>query len=148
MNKRARSAQQAEVDFGPAFKMYLDNMESWKKSYEKMLTNATGATLKGGFDPINPSYAPAMTGWQNLGGDGFKHVIEQQLELCRFFGRRWQLYLDMSTKVARCKTPAEFGQLQLDFINRMSTEYIQESAKLAQPVTEMMVSWLSGRPVH
>lgn len=148
MNNPAHPAQQFDVDFAPALRMYLDNVESWRKNCEKLFANASATTAKSGAELISPNYDQTMAGLQQAGGDAFKRFVEQQIELCRFFAKRWELYRELPEKMARCKTPVELAQIQFDFLNRMGAEYLQESAKLAQPLTEMMTTWASAHPIH
>jgi len=135
-----------DFDFGPAFKMYVESLESWKDSYEKLLQNAPLPPSSHAAAGTNPAIEQAMANWQHSGQTLFKRFIRQQIELCRFFEKRLETYVDFPEQLARCKTPAEVAQLEFSFLNRMATEYAQESAKLMEPMSEMMASWASGRP--
>jgi Phasin protein len=144
MNNQAHTAQHYDVDFAPAMRMYLETMENWKKNYERLIANAGGAMANNGSGAA-AGFDNPMANWQQASATAFKRMFDQQVELCRFFSRRWERYLDLPQKLARCKTPVEFAQLQMDFLNRMSTEYMQESAKLAQPLTQMATAWSGER---
>jgi len=145
MNKQAQTNQRADLDLGPALKLYIDGMESWKKQYENLLQTAIPAQSVSPYKPVRPSQDEAMSSWQKSGQELFKRFVEQQVELCRFFGKRWEEYLALPGQFADCKTPAEAGQMQLAFMNQMAADYAQESAKLMQPMGDLMAKWVSGR---
>lgn len=140
-----QSTQQFDIDYAPALRMYLDTLENWRKQYEVLLTNAGAAGGNSAQNLMSPNVEKTWANWQHAGEDAFKRAVDQQIELCRFFGKRLALYRDLPEKLSRCKNPADFAQLQLDFINRMSTDYMQESATLARPVTEMVTNWTAGQ---
>jgi hypothetical protein len=99
-------------------------------------------------DPYSSTFDQAMANWQKTGEEVFKRFVEQQIELCRFFGKRWELYLKLPEQFSNCKTPADAAQLQMAFLNQMATEYAKEGSRLTQPITELMSRWLSNRPTH
>ena len=144
MNDHVHKSLQFDATFAPALRMYMENFESWKKNCEQLFTQAGGsnALSAAGFN-TSAGGRPAAD-CQQLGTDAYRHFVEQQIELCRFFAKRWDLYRELPEKLANCKNPADFGQLQFDFLERMSSEYLEASAKLAQPLTEMMTNWASA----
>ncbi|HEY7646080.1 MAG TPA: phasin family protein [Hyphomicrobiales bacterium] len=146
MNSQTHAAQQFDIDVTPVFRMYQESVDAWKKNYEALLANAGASPVKSAPNFFGNGYERAMTDWQEVGGDVFKRLVEQQVELCRFLGHRWEAYLKLPDKLSHCKTPAEFAQLQQDFINQMGAEYMQESIKLAQPLAEFATSWTGRRP--
>jgi hypothetical protein len=145
MNDQATSPQRSDFDFAPALKMYMDSMEIWKENYEKFLQNANLASTFQGADSAQASHEQVVTDWQKSSEALYRRFIEQQIELFHFLGRRLELYRDMPEQLAQCKTPADFAQMEIAFLNRMATEYAQETAKLMTPMTELMTAWASGR---
>lgn len=143
MNQQQQSA--TNVDLVPALKMYLDSVESWKENYEKLIASSNLAANTR--HPISASAAFGREGekWQKAGEELFKNFVEEQVEICRFFSKRWEHYLDLPEQITKCKTPAEIGQLQLAFLTEMAVEYAQESAKLMRPMNEYIEKWVSGQ---
>ncbi|WP_088344907.1 MULTISPECIES: hypothetical protein [Rhodomicrobium] len=133
MNRQSSGGQRADLDFAPALRMYLDNIESWRKHYEK-LTQAQAAST----DPVTSAYEQTVANLQRGGQEVFKRLVEQQIELCRFMGRRWENYLELPDQLARCRSPADFGQTQLAFLNQLASEYAQETGRLLQPMNELV----------
>lgn len=144
MSTPAPNPQSFDFDYAPAMKMFMDNMEVWKQNYENLLRNAN-------LSPSNASAATfppaeqALGNWKAAGDALFRSFVEQQVELCRFFGRRWENYLDYPRRLSSCKTPAEVAELEMDFLKKMAEDYSQESARLARPMSELMSSWSTGR---
>ncbi len=141
MNGQGPGGQRFDFDFAPALKMYLESVESWKKNYEQVMQNANLTPVTRPSDMVGAAYEQAVNNWQRAGETLFKRFIEQQIELCRFFENRLKLFLDMPARFAQCKTPAEAAQLHMEFMNRLSQEYAQESAKLIQPMSQLMTQW-------
>ena len=146
MNPQSPSTQLYDFDFAPAMKMYAESFDLWKQNYEKFVQNAQLASNNSAASMATKPAEQAMSNWQAAGEVLFKRLVEQQVELCWFFGKRWALYLDYPERLARCKTPAEIAQLEMEFFKRMSTEYSAESAKLLQPMSDLMAAWAAGRP--
>lgn len=143
MDHQEQSARNA--DLAPALKMYLDSVESWKQNYEKLIQSSNLALDPRGSVSSPLGHEREAEKWRKAGEDLFKNFVEEQVEICRFFGKRWERYLDLPEQVAQCKTPAEIGQLQLAFLTRMAAEYAQESAKLMRPMNEYIAKWMSGQ---
>jgi hypothetical protein len=132
-------------DFSPALKMYMDSMESWKENYEKLLQTSNASSSVQRQDLVVPDHKQAMSAWQKGGEELFKRFVEEQIEICRFYAKRWENYLRLPEQLERSRTPAETAQLQFDFFTRMAAEYAQENAKLMQPMNEFMARWMSGQ---
>ena len=43
---------------------------------------------------------------------------EEQVELCRFFGRRWEQYLNLPSDVSRCRSVLDLAQVQSTFLTK------------------------------
>ncbi len=145
MDSQTQTAQRFDFDIAPVLKMYLDSIETWKKNYEKFAQAMPALQSSGAHDPVSPTFDQAMANWQKAGEEVFKRFIEQQIELCRFFGKRWELYLKLPEQFSSCKTPADVAQMQMTFFNQMAAEYAQEGSRLAMPMNELMSRWLTGR---
>jgi hypothetical protein len=126
-------------------KLFMDNMEILKKNYDQFLksSNIPIPTASTGL-MLGPA-EQAIGNWKSAGEALFRSFIEQQIELCRFFGKRWERYLDFPRRLSNCKTPAEVAELEMEFLKKMAEDYSQESAKLAQPVNNLMSGWAVGR---
>ncbi|NJM36110.1 MAG: hypothetical protein HC850_17065 [Rhodomicrobium sp.] len=129
-------------DFGPAFRMYMENLENWRKNYEKLAQTPVAPSASPP-DHMSESYEQAMTQWQKSGEEMFRRFVEQQVEICRFFGKRWEQYLGLPEKFANCRSPADLSQVHMAFMGQMASDYMAESGRLAQPMNELMSNWSS-----
>lgn len=145
MSNPYQSAANFDFDFAPAMKLFMDNMGVWKQNYEQLLKTSNFAVPATGSDLLARPAEQALGNWKAAGEALFKSAIEQQVELCRFFGRRWETYLDFPRRLSACKTPAEIAEVEVEFLKKMAEDYAQESAKLAKPVNDLMGAWASGR---
>lgn len=130
-------------DFAP-MNAYLDSFGIW----QKYLETAFSDTVQGRSVATQSFGSPAgkdMTAIHQAGGEVFRNLVEQQIELCRFLGKRWENYLDLPDRCARCRTPMDFAQLQFQFLNKMAADYAAESAKLAKPMNRMIASYSTAR---
>jgi hypothetical protein len=142
-------------DISPMLKMYMESLELWKKNYESIVANATdqqGVGEANGHADKPREIAPsvgggasthdaAMLDWQKSAGDLFKRFIQNQVELCHFFGNRWEQYLKLPGQLSQCRSLTEIGNLQTSFLSQFANDYMNETQKLAQPVAELMKSW-------
>ena len=140
-------------DMSPALKMYMDSMEFWKKNYENVLKNAKDIQAgpngpageaeqsTGAVGSVASTYDAALVNWQKSGEELFKRFVQNQIELCHFFGSRWEQYLKLPSELSQCRSLSELGNLQASFLSQFASDYMQESQKLAQPVAELMMSW-------
>ena len=86
-------------DFSPMLKTYMESVELWKKNYENMMKSAKdmqGALGANEAAQAKPSSAgasasdAALLNWRKSGEEVFKRFVENQIELCHFFGSRWR----------------------------------------------------------
>lgn len=145
MSTPYQSTPNFDFDFAPAMKLFMDNMEVWKQNYEQFVKTSSLGVPATGAEQLTKPAEQAMGNWKAAGEALFKSFIEQQVEICRFFGRRWETYLDYPRRLSACKTPAELAELEMEFLKRMAEDYSQESAKLAKPVNDLMAAWTAGR---
>ena len=66
----------------------------------------------------------------------FGRVVEHQVELGRFFGKRQARYLDFWSDIAHCQSAADKVKLQSAFLTEMAADYGIESRRLAQGFQE------------
>lgn len=146
-----QSQQFPAFSMAPFMKMYIDSFEAWKHNYEALAAGAkeyqVQQTVISNSGGAKPAYDAALASWQKSGEDVFKHFVQQQIELCRFFAARWENYLKLPDKLAHCHTPAEMGQVQAAFLSQFASDYMQEATKLSQPMGELMSHWTAPRHV-
>jgi len=63
--------------------------------------------------------------------------VQNQIELCDFFGRRWEQYLKLPGQLSQCRSLTELGELQSAFLAQFANDYMQETEKLAKPVADL-----------
>ncbi len=141
-----QGTQPFDFDIAPVFKMYLESVEAWKKNYETLVkTTNRQKTSRPAEAVTSAAYDAAMVNWQKNGEELFKNLVEQQVELCHFFGRRWEQYLRLPDQLAKCHSASEFSHVQTDFLSQLASDYANESSKLMQPFNALMSSWGMGR---
>ena len=138
-------------DISPMLKMYTESMELWKKNYENMMKNAKdtqGAFGANGAAQVTHSPADstsahdaALLNWQKSGEELFKRFVQNQMELCHFFGSRWEQYLKLPEQLSQCHSLTELSNLQNSFLSQFAKDYMHETEKLAHPVAELMTNW-------
>ena len=145
-------------DISPMLKMYTESMELWKKNYETMMENAKDT--QGAFGATEPTeverslagstsaHDDALLNWRRSGEELFKHFVQNQIELCHFFGGRWEQYLKLSEQLSQCRSLTEFGNLRSSFLDQFAKDYMHETEKLAHPVAELMTKWGEEKSKH
>jgi sugar phosphate isomerase/epimerase len=146
------SAQPYTFDMSPLLKMYMDSFEIWKKNYEAFIKNAKDLGAAYGSDPApaagDGAASPldaALLNWQRSGEEMFKRFAESQMEICRFFGARWEHYLKLPDQLSHCRSVTELGEVQSKFLSEFASDYMSESTKLAQPVADAMTNLAGGK---
>jgi hypothetical protein len=134
-------------DAAPVWKMYIDSMETWKRNCENLAKNGNGNGKQAAFlnVGVTPAYDNASPNPQKSGEELFKRFIEQQIELCRFFGNRWEQYIKFSEQVARCQSASELGQIRSAFLSQLATDYANEGSKVMQPFGAAFSNWITNR---
>jgi sulfite reductase alpha subunit-like flavoprotein len=144
-----------QFDISPMLKMYTESFELWKKNYETVMKTAKdpqGAFGANGAAQV--THAPAgstsaadaaLLKWQKSGEDLFKRFIQNQIELCNFFGSRWEHYLKLPEQLSQCRSLTEFGNLQSSFLSQFAKDYMHETETLAHPVAELITNWGGGK---
>jgi len=90
----------SSFDISPTLKMYMESIDLWKKNYENFLKSAPlGAEgidgKKAEAESIISAYNAAMLNSQKSGEEIFKRFVQNQMELCHFFGHRCEQYLKL-----------------------------------------------------
>ena len=78
----------------------------------------------------------AMLNWQKSGAEIFKRFVQNQMELCRFFGHRCEQYLKLPEQLLQCRSLTELGELQSAFLGKFASDYLLEAGKLGGSVPE------------
>jgi hypothetical protein len=78
----------------------------------------------------------AMLNWQKSGAEIFKRFVQNQMELCYFFGHRCEQYLKLPEQISQCRSLTELGELQSAFLSKFASDYLLEAGKLGGSVGE------------
>jgi hypothetical protein len=128
-------------DIAPMWKMYMEPIEVWRKNYASFLNGtpfrANGIGENSGAGLATSFYDGALLQWQKSGEELFKRFVQYQIELCHFFGGRWEQYLKLTEQLSQCRSLTELGELQSAFLSKFASDYTQEAGKLARPVAEL-----------
>ncbi|MGB7914355.1 MAG: hypothetical protein WCF79_03520 [Rhodomicrobium sp.] len=127
----------SKFDIAPMWKMYMEPIEAWRKNYETLLKStpfrADGMDgKKAEVESITSSKDTAMLYWRRSGEEIFKRLVQNQMELCHFFGHRWEQYLKLPEQLTQCRSLTELGNLQSSFLSQFASDYLQEAGKLAR----------------
>jgi predicted DNA-binding helix-hairpin-helix protein len=147
-------AQANPFDISPVLRMYMESIETWRKNYEnfaksaKEMQTAYGAETGQATQRVEGAASAmdaALLNWQKSSEELFKRFVENQVEICRFFGNRWEQYLKLQGQVSHCRSLTELGNVQAQFLSQFANDYMHETEKLAQPVAEMMSSMANSK---
>jgi hypothetical protein len=143
-------SQNSLFDASPALKMYMESIETWRKHFENFVrstSKAQSAFAAGGKAANQAAHAAegaasaadaALLNAHKSSEELFKRFVENQAELCRFFGARWEQYLKLTEQLSQCRSVTEFGDIQTQFMSQFANDYMHETEKLAKQVAEMM----------
>ncbi len=147
--ENARQAQpQSDFDAGPLLNMYLSSIDSWKKNYDALVPINDGRSGQTkGSGQLTSSFDDALIAWQKTGAEFFRRTVEQQIELCRFFGKRWEQYLELPSGLSHCQCGVDIAQLQVAFLTKMAADYGTEGQRLAQNIQVLGSSGNTAQPV-
>ena len=129
-------------DISPTLKMYMEFIELWKRNYENFLKSALlGADGMDGnkaeVENITSPNNATLLNWQESGEEIFKRFVQNQMELCHFFGHRWEQYLKLPEQLSHSRSLTELENLQSSFLSQFANDYMQETEKLAKPVADL-----------
>ncbi len=144
------SGQPYPFDVSPILRMYMELIEIWKKNYENFVKSAKDLqTYEGGgvsssftekaaqqTESAASAYDAALLNWQKSSEELFKRFVQNQIEICRFFGNRWEQYLKLPDQISNCRSITELGNVQTAFLSQFANDYVHETEKLAKPVAE------------
>ena len=139
------------IDISPTLKMYMEFIEYSKRNYENFLKSAPlGADGIDGknaeAESITSAYDAALLNWQKSGEEVFKRFVQNQMELCYFFGHRCEQYLKLPEQLSQCRSLTELVNLQSSFLSQFANDYMQETEKLAKPVADFARQGGGGLP--
>ena len=78
----------------------------------------------------------ALLNWRKSGEEIFKRFVQNQMELCHFFGHRCEQYLKLPEQLSQCRSLTELGELQSAFLSKFANDYLLEAGKLAGSVAK------------
>ena len=78
----------SQSDFDPSsmVKLYLGALESWKKNYENLVSSMAEASP---LPAASSTEHSAAANGQDVAVQLFQKVVEAEMELCRFYEKRW-----------------------------------------------------------
>jgi hypothetical protein len=150
-------SQNSLFDASPALKMYVESVEFWRKNFDNFVRsaneaqNAYAAAGKAANDATHAAENAAsaadaaLLNTHKSSEELFKRFVENQMELCRFFGARWEQYLKLPEQLSKCRSVTEFGSMQAQFMSQFASDYMHETEKLAKPVAEMMSNFAGSK---
>ena len=114
--------------------MYRRAIDAWQKGYNG--SNDFAQTSRPQQGQTNAAFNPAAA-YENTSAQMqktdehiFRGVVEHQVELGRFFGKRQARYLDFWSDIAHCQSAADKVKLQSAFLTEMAADYGIESRRL------------------
>jgi hypothetical protein len=148
MENAQQTLSQTPFDPGAVLGMYLASIDAWKKNANAIVhaSRLQQGQMNGA---LNPDGALENTSaqLQKSGEDIFRHAVELQIELCRFFGKRWEQYLDLPSDLSHCRSPAGIAQIESTFLTKMATDYALEGMRLAHAFQELGSDWMAAARV-
>jgi hypothetical protein len=152
-----RQAQANPFDMSPVLRMYMESIEAWSKNYETFVKNAQsaypGEDVSGkaaaeathAAESAAPPMEAAAIHWQKSSEELFKRFVENQVEICRFFGVRWEQYLKLPEQLSHVHSLTELGAIQSQFMSQFANDYMHETETLAKPVAEAMTNMAGSK---
>ncbi|MGO9486624.1 MAG: hypothetical protein ACLPX9_18960 [Rhodomicrobium sp.] len=138
---------QLGFDAGPVLEMYFAPFDAWKRNLG-VLAEGTWSQPKQQVEiraAAGVLYnAPEQV--QKLSDNIFRRVVEQHIELCRFFSKRWEQYLSLPSDITGCRSIADLAQLQFAFLSEMATDYSAEGSHFARTFQELASNWMAPPP--
>ena len=124
----------------PFLNMYRESIDAWQKGYNGYNDFAQASRPQPGQTnaALNPAaaYEDTSAQMQKTSEHIFGRVVEHQVELGRFFGKRQARYLDFWSDIAHCQSAADKVKLQSAFLTEMAADYGIESRRLVQGIQE------------
>jgi len=142
MGTAEQTLSQTIFDAGPALHMYSASIDAWKKKHEVFVQTSKGQQGKP-IAALNPGENTSAQ-LQKSGEDFFRRFVELQIEICRFFGKRWEQYLELPSELSHCHSTADIAHLQLAFLSKLANDYGMEDMRLAQAVQALLSNWMAA----
>jgi len=127
----------SQSDFDPSsmVKLYLGALESWKKNYENLVSSMAEASP---LPAASSTEHSAAANGQDVAVQLFQKAVEAEMELCRFYEKRWSQYLKLPQAMANCKSPMELAELQNSFCSKFTADYVDEGSRLFDSFKEVL----------
>jgi len=122
--------QPAQQEFTQLILEYLDALRQQKKTYEN-----AGQPAKDLAGPVQTSisaFEAAYTAYKTLGMQFFRHTVETQIGLLRFFEHRRSSYMALPDTIFGCKSPLEVLLSQTSFLKQLIEDHANEGARMMQ----------------
>jgi hypothetical protein len=148
MESTQQTPSQLQFGAGPVLDMYFASMNAWKKNCDAFVQASRERQVVPNVAQNPPAaYENTSAQPQKAGEDIFRRFVEHQIELCRFFGKRWEQYLNLPSDLSRCQSAADFAQVQSAFLTKMAADYGIEGRRLGQAFQELLPNWMAAAPV-
>jgi hypothetical protein len=136
----SQNTQQPAASLQAGMQAYFETLDMWRKNYESMLSGMTGNSPAAPPPAAEAARAASDSAglWRQPLEAFMQQVAQQQMELCRFWNQRLEQYAGFPSHAGQCKTLAELGQMQMNFFNKMMTDYAEEMRRFGNPVAEFM----------
>ena len=96
----------------------------------------------------NNQFPFAFQSLMDANANFLENATEQSAEVARFFGQRLNEYAEMPQRLAGCKQPQDFFDLQSAFFEKMFTDYREEAQTLfsmASKLTQESYQQVDGK---
>jgi hypothetical protein len=125
-------------DAAPMLNIYCASIDAWQKCIDIFVQpptlqqeQPTAARMGNGAEEREPVQL------QQAVEEIFLRFVDEEIELCRFARRQWAQYLSFSSDISRCRSAADFAQMHLAFLTKLSADYGLEGRRLARTVQQM-----------
>ncbi len=148
MEESHHALSQPGFDAGPVLGMYFAPFDAWKKNLDALAEGSWSQSKQQvEIRTADGDLYKAPTQLQNYSDNIFRRMVEQQIELCRFFSKRWEQYLSLTSDISGCRSIADLAQLQFAFLSKMATDYSVEGCHFAGTLQKLTSSWMAAPPV-
>jgi hypothetical protein len=148
MGNARQTPSQTPLDSDPVLGMYLASIDAWKKNCDAFVQASRGQQEQPRA-ALNPgtTYENTSARSQKTGEDFFRRFVVLQIEICRFFAKRWEQYLDLPSDISHCQSAADIAQLQSAFLTKMAADYGIEGRQFAQACQTLLSNWMAPQPM-
>jgi hypothetical protein len=128
--KAVSTPQLAQQDYTQLILEYLDALRQQKKTHEN-----AGQPAKNLIAPVQTSvsaFETAYTTYKTLGMQFFRHTVETQIDLWRFFEHRRSSCMALPDAIFGCRSPFDFMLSQASFLKQLIEDHANEGARMMQ----------------